>query len=648
MKKLSFLLAIFMLFSLISPLDANAKKSAEKVDITSYIEKAREVFAISKDYDEVSSNIDEYSINIGWRMKNDYDKGEDVTFDYNKNIIYYSKRSEHKRFSRTLISENSAKETANNLVKKMYPEKDVRFEELEILNTNYIFKYRLYINDVRAYNSVSIISIDKETGLLKRVDTTLEFQGFLRKNPKVDVKEIKSNDEAFKKIEENFPSRLDLIRFRNEKYIPYYTWQYALVVDAKTLSPVDMTDYDIGTHNGEAKEESGKGVDSSVLTETESLERDKIKNLKSKSEAVKKAIKLFKIPKEKHSEVSLIPLQDSGFYSYRIQFKNKNKTKDFYKAYVELKADDLMPLNFSIHESVEKKALNKKNMGSVIKKISKELPFFDEYKEEKPMFDKSDKEECNRIYLRKLGKYTVPDDYISFGFKNNRFSYYYLSRIWDNIDYEESKIDKNTALKNLVDKLGLNLYVMPVFDNNIREKINDTRLVYAVEGRNYNRVRATDGFVGYDETKILNVPRGEIKDSLVKDAVISGFGVVGDKALTDKITYKDLLFNLTKIYGSYDDNLNLLIKEYEDLKIFDKSKLENSVKLEVVAKAFILKKLGLTPEDIKSDVFVNTVKADEKSYPALLIMLTDSFKDKDFTKDATVLDMLEFIAKIVF
>lgn len=642
-RRISLFLAFILLFSSISPIKLKAEPKNTNIDITDYIKRAREIFGISKDYDKVTSNIGEEKISIKWSFTKDNDKREGITFDYSKNVIDYYKTYKYKRFNRTLVSEDKAREKADNLVKELYPGQDLRFENIETSELDYILNYRLYFAEVRAFDSLATIFINKETGIVSNTNTTEAFRLLLMKSPKVDIKGIKSKEVALNEIKNKFQARLDLLDEGKEKYVPYYTWDKNLVVDAKTLKPVESVYFDADGFgsDGDANKKEG------ALTEKEIKVKDKIKNLKTKKEAIKKAIKLFKLPKDKLERTSLNDFNDGKLYSYNLTFRSEKPGAPYFHSNVTLKADDLMPLNFWYYENKEEKKVDLKKVQKYIKKFSKELSFFKEYKKESSSYGNKEKRNYSVKYLRRIGKYTLPHDSISFEFNGKGLSSYNLSRIWDKIDYYEEKVDANKAFENLIKKYVPNLYILPVLE---RQSIKKIELVYAVEARiNRLKVRGTDGLVGlFDNSKILTQPTGEIKDELVRDAINSGFGVVENKNFTDKITYRDLLFNLS-LFDEYvsrdvDENLN----KFKDLGIFDKSKLETPVKLEVVAKALVLSKLKLKPEDIKTNVFSNDIKADERTYPALLIMLSGSHKEKDFTKEATAQDLLELIASVIF
>lgn len=648
MKFISLLLSFFMVVPFFTPIKAMENEEGN-IDITDYVTRARDLFGVSMDYDEVNSSVDENIIRINWSVKNDYDRNESIGFDYDKNVLSYRKNYKFVRFNRTLISKDEAKKSALDLVKKMYPKNDVRFESVEILNSNYILNFRLYFNGVRVFKGTSSISLNKENGVVTNVSTTPEFQAFLVLNPSVNTDGIKGEGESFNAIKSKFKPRVDLIKRGEEKYVPYYTWQNSLMVDAKSLEPVDYSAFGArgyGNTKDEAEEKSA-----SYLTDRELEEKNKIKNLKTKEEAQKRALELFALPKDKLRSTSLNPMFDTEFYNYQVVFEENNKNDGYYYASAAIKADDLIPLRFSKSDSNdESKKLDKSIVEPTVQKITKELPFFDEYKEEKPMFEnKENGEFYNREYLRRIGEYTVPADSISFSFNGGGLSYYSLNRVWKDIDYYEKKIDSDEAFSKLKDKYGSNLYVMGIFDQERGNSIKDTRLVYAVDANDYElKVRATDGKVGFDELNILNPPTGETGNDLIKDVIVSGFGVVGKKSLDDSATYRDLLYNLSHLNNETREDDDALVKRFKDLKIFNKDNLDSTVKLETVAKALTLKKLDIKPGDIKTDVFNSDIKAEERAYPALLIMLSGSFKDKDFTKDATVSDLLEAFAGIIF
>ena len=120
---------------------------------------------------------------------------------------------------------------------------------------------------------------------------------FLRYDAKVDVSGIKGEGEAFEAIKKAYPSRLDLLQSIDEKYVPYYTWNKRLIVDAKDFSKVKY-DYWRSEYGANTKDASDEAAEKS-MSEVEIKEKDKIKNLKTKEEALEKAISFFNLDKKK-------------------------------------------------------------------------------------------------------------------------------------------------------------------------------------------------------------------------------------------------------------------------------------------------------------------------------------------------------------
>ena len=388
------------------------------------------------------------------------------------------------------------------------------------------------------------------------------------------------------------------------------------------------------------------------MSEVEIKEKDKIKNLKTKEEALEKAISFFNLDKKKLKSGNLYPIYGTDFYNYSFNFRNDNKGRNYYFASATVKADDLLPTQFytSDGRNDERKA-DASKVAPWVDKIKNELPFFDEYKE--ILDDDEDDNDpgyyIRKHFMRKLGEYFVPDDSIYLTFGADGLTNYGLTRIWGDIEHEDKKISSDDAFDRLKESFGCRLYILPIVDEN-RENIKETKLVYAIDtGMRSQKVRATDGKIGSDDEKYLNSPKGEEDDAEVKDAVISGFGVVDNKAYDDTATYKDLLYNLSYLfYENMNENTDMMMTRFKDLKIFDKDTLDSPVTRETLAKALVLKKLSLTPEDIRTDVFNEDIKAKEKAYPALMIMLSGDFKDMNFEENATVHDMLKMISSIIF
>lgn len=652
MKILSIVISIFMVFSLFATFaKAEAPTEDENVDISKYVIKAREIFGVSMDYDEVNSSVGDNSISINWNMKNDYSMSERITFDFSENVLNYNKNlSDYKRFNRTLVSREDAIKTADALVKKLYPKSELKFENLEVADSNYNLTYRLYSNGVRVYSAVVQISLNKEDGNCYNVNSTDSMQAFLRYDAKVDVSGIKGEGEAFEAIKKAYPARLDLLKSFDEKYVPYYTWNKRLIVDAKDFSKVKY-DYWRSGYGANTKDASDEAAKNS-MSEVEIKEKDKIKNLKTKEEALEKAISFFNLDRKKLKSGNLYPIYGTDFYNYSFNFRNDNKGRNYYFASATVKADDLLPTEFytSDGRNDERKA-DASKVAPWVNKIKNELPFFDEYKE--ILDDDEDDNDpgyyIRKHFMRKLGEYFVPDDSIYLTFGADGLTNYSLTRIWGDIEHEDKKISSDDAFERLKESFGCRLYILPIVDEN-RENIKETRLVYAIDtGMRSQKVRATDGKIGSDDEKYLNSPKGEEDDAEVKDAVISGFGVVDNKAYDDTATYKDLLYNLSYLfYENMNENTDMMMNSFKDLKIFDKDTLDSPVTRETLAKALVLKKLSLTPEDIRTDVFNEDIKAKEKAYPALMIMLSGDFKDMNFEENATVHDMLKMISSIIF
>lgn len=651
MKVLSIIISILMVFSSFAVFaKAKAPTEDENVDISKYVIRAREIFGVSMDYDEVNSSVSDNFISINWNMTDDYSMSERITFDFNENVLNYRKNlDDYKRFNRTLVSREDAIKTADALVKKLYPKSELKFENLEVADSNYCLTYRLYSNGVRVYGAVVQIYLNKEDGNCYNVDSTDLMQAFLRYDAKVDVSGIKGEGEAFEAIKKAYPARLDLLKSFDEKYVPYYTWNRRLIVDAKDFSKVKY-DYWMALYGGNTKDASAE-VEKSSMSEVEIKEKDKIKNLKTKEEALEKAISFFNLDKKKLRSGNLNPIYGTDFYDYSFNFRDDNKGQNYYFANATIKADDLIPTQFYTSDGRnEGRKADESKVAPWVEKIKNELPFFDEYKE---ILDDDDEDDegyrISKHFMRKFGDYYVPDDSIYLTFDADGLSNYSLTRIWGDIEHEDKKISSDDAFERLKESFGCRLYILPIIDEN-GQNIKEVKLVYAIDtGMRSQNVRATDGKIGMDDEKYLNSPKGDEDDAEVKDAVISGFGVVDDKAYDDTATYRDLLCNLSYLfYRDMKENTDAMIKRFKDLKIFDKETLDAPVSRETISKALVLKKLSLKPEDIRTDVFNEDIKAKEKAYPALMIMISGDFKDMDFEENATVHEMLKMISSIIF
>lgn len=645
MKLLSILLSLMMFFTMTINTYAKEPETANlKNDITEYVTRARDIFGISMDYDKVDSNFDDNTVSIYWQNKDYYGRNESVMFDKKLNVLSYYKDLEYKKFVRTIVSREDAKKTADELVKKMYPNNDVRFESIENRGTDYLLIYRLYFDNVRAFRATASVSMNRETGEVNNVNTTNEMQLFLRSKVKVDADDVKGEGEAFEAMKKEFPPRLDLLDMNSGKMIPYYTWNDALILDAKSFEKVYYESHFDFYANDEAKTEEAR----SQMSDVEIAENEKIQNLKSKEEALAKALEIFSNVKKPYlKNTSLTKQYNSEKYNYNFSF-NDEKAKNYYTI-ITITADELIPTHYYFSDDNRDEKYDGHDMDDQIAKVTKYLPFFDEYEEVKPRFEQHDKNEYNKSksFMRKFGEYYIPSDTISFVVGSKGLIGFDANRIFDDIEYEKKEILPNEAYSNLNKKFGTRLYVLPIIDQDLNT-LKETRLVYAVDAMNYNiKVRATDGKIGYNETKYLFEPSGDNDDAWVKDTVISGFGVIDSKSYEDLTTNRDLMYNLAFLEGYNsleEERLEFLLKDIEKYDVFTKDNLDDNVTLETIAKVLVLNKLNLVPKDIKTNVF----RDEMNPYSALFIMLSGDFKKEDFTRDATVYDMLKMISSIIF
>lgn len=646
MKLLSILLSLMMFFTMTINTYAKEPETANlKNDITEYVTRARDIFGISMDYDKVDSNFDDNTVSIYWQNKDYYGRNESVMFDKKLNVLSYYKDLEYKKFVRTIVSREDAKKTADELVKKMYPNNDVRFESIENRGTDYLLIYRLYFDNVRAFRATASVSMNRETGEVNNVNTTNEMQLFLRSKVKVDADDVKGEGEAFEAMKKEYPPRLDLLDIKSEKMIPYYTWNDDLILDAKSFEKVYYESHYDFYGNDAAKTEEAK---SSQMSDVEIAENEKIQNLKSKEAALAKALEIFSnVKKDYLKNTSLTKQYNSEKYNYNFSFRNE-KAKNYYTI-ITVTADELIPIHYYFSDDNGDEKYDGHDMDEQIAKVTKYLPFFDEYEEVKPKFERQDKNEYNRYksFIRKFGEYYIPSDTINFVVGSKGLIGFDANRNFDDIEYEQKEISSDEAYGNLNRKFGTRLYVLPIIDQDLNT-LKETRLVYAVDAMNYNiKVRATDGKIGYNETKYLFEPSGDNDDDWVKDTVISGFGVTDSKSYEDLITNRDLMYNLAFLEGYNsleEERLEFLLKDFEKYDVFTKDNLDDNVTLETIAKVLVLNKLNLVPRDIKTNVFQDGMNP----YSALLIMLSGDFKNEDFTGDATVYDMLKMISSIIF
>lgn len=422
--------------------------------------KAKEIFNIKDVYDnfEVNSSSDnDYGTiyNLSWSKK-DGSSDLNVSISNDMHITNYNKY-ENKKYEtlKPNYSYEALKKYAIDTIKKIDPvnAKSLKLNESSYQNyvddNAYIFNFDRYVGDRRVIGDGASITINYVDKSVKRYSLNYNHGFDFSKTAEFDA--LKSNltmDEAINIFKENKYIK-PMIKFViNEKKDPRITFKtiYSNELNANYFvnsnsKKYERYDYPIFLNNYMTKdaavEESASG-----LSEYEVKGIDKIKGIKTKDEAVKKA-KTF-VKDASKAKVTLSNLnQDyiSKDYIYNINFESgKDEKKTYYN--ISLDAKDLTLLRFSTYNNFDSGDNNKKDLRSdELKKIA-----LDYIKKNASDIDEKDLElmatENNTAYfVRVMDGYYIPENSISISVSKDTKEINEYSRAWYRkpIKYEKAK-----------------------------------------------------------------------------------------------------------------------------------------------------------------------------------------------------------------
>lgn len=472
LKKMNIIAAMLAMVMVLCALPVNSfaeTKNVNKVDdktMEKLVLKAKEVFNFKDVYDnfEVNSSSDDgYGTiyNLSWTKK---DGSSDVNVSISKDMhiinynIYDGKKSENLK---PKYSYDALKKHAIDMIKKIDPinAKSLKLNENTYQNFGgdnaYTFNFERYVNDRRVIGdgaSITISYVDKSIQMY-----SLNYnKGFdFSKTAEFDV--LKSNltmDEAINIYKDNEYLK-PMIKFViNEKKEPRLTFKtiYSNELNANyfvnsTSKKYERYDYPIFLNNYMTKDAAAEEA-MDGLSEYEVKGIDKIKGIKSKDEAIKKA-KTF-VKDASKTKVTLSSLnQDyiSKDYIYHINLESgKDKKKTYYN--ISFDAKDLSLLRFSKYNNFDNSDNEKKDLSSdELKKIA-----MDYIKKNASDIDEKDLKlisaENNSIYfVRVVDGYYVPENSISIGVSRDTKEVNDFSRAWYRkpMSYEKAKISADEA-----------------------------------------------------------------------------------------------------------------------------------------------------------------------------------------------------------
>ena len=442
--------------------DAASDKAVEKLVL-----KAKEVFNIKDVYDnfEVNSSTDnEYGTiyNLSWSKK---DGTQEVNVSISKDMhitnynVYENKKYE---MLKPKYSYDTLKKYALDMIKKIDPvnAKSLKLNENSYRNIDsdnaYNFNFDRYVNGKHVLGDVASITISYLDKSIQMYSLNYNHGFDFSKTDEFDS--LKSNltmDEAIKIYKDNKYLK-PMIKFViNEKKEPRLTFKtiYSNELNANyyvnsTTKKYERYNYPIFLNNYMKKDAAATEEAMDGLSEYEVKGIDKIKGIKSKDEAVKKA-KTF-VKDASKAKVTLSTLnQDyiSKDYVYNINMESgKDEKKTFYN--ISLDAKDLTLLRYNVYSNFDKSDSNKKDLSpDELKKIAMDYI-------KKNASDIADKSlelintENNSVYfVRVIDGYYVPENFINIDISKDTKEVNSYSRTWYRkaLNYDKAKISTDEA-----------------------------------------------------------------------------------------------------------------------------------------------------------------------------------------------------------
>lgn len=478
LKKMNVIAAMLAIVMVLCALPVNSfaeTKNVNKVDdktVEKLVLKAKDVFNIKDVYDNFevnSSSDDQYGTiyNLSWSKK-DNSSQVSVSISKDMHITNYNKY-ENKKYEtlKPKYSYDALKKYASDMIKKIDPvnAKSLKLNENTYQNFGgdnaYTFNFDRYVNGKRVIGdgaSITISYVDKSVQMF-----SLNYNKGFDFSKTAEFDALKSNltmDEAINIYKDNEYLK-PMIKFViNEKKEPRLTFKtiYSNELNANyfvnsTSKKYERYDYPVFLNNymtkDAATEEAMDG-----LSEYEVKGIDKIKGIKSKDDAVKKAKTYVK--DSNNTKVTLSNLNQDYITKDYIYHINLESGKDDKKTYYNISFDakDLTLLRYSKYNNYNNSDSDKKDLSSEeLKKIA-----MDYIKKNASDIDEKEVKlisaENNSIYfVRVMDGYYVPENSISIGVSMDTKEVNDFSRAWYRkpISYEKAKISADEAY-NIVKK----------------------------------------------------------------------------------------------------------------------------------------------------------------------------------------------------
>lgn len=581
LKKINVIAAMLAMFMVLCALPVNSlaqEKNLNKVDdktVEKLVLKAKEIFNIKDVYDnfEVNSSSDnDYGTiyNLSWSKK-DGSSDLNVSISNDMHITNYNKY-ENKKYEtlKPNYSYEALKKYAIDTIKKIDPvnAKSLKLNESSYQNyiddNAYIFNFDRYVGDRRVIGDGASITINYVDKSVKRYSLNYNHGFDFSKTTEFDA--LKSNltmDEAINIFKENKYIK-PMIKFViNEKKEPRITFKtiYSNELNANyfvnsTNKKYERYDYPIFLNNYMTKDAAAEGA-MDGLSEYEVKGIDKIKGIKTKAEALKKA-KTF-VKDASKAKVTLSNLnQDyiSKDYVYNINFESgKDEKKTYYN--ISLDAKDLTLLRFSTYNNFDSGDNDKKDLSSdELKKIA-----LDYIKKNASDIDEKDLElmatENNTAYfVRVMDGYYIPENSISIGVSKDTKEINEYSRAWYRkpIKYEKAKKSIDEAYDVIKKEINYEEAYQYIRDKSDPAK-SSVVLTYMPKNTKIE-IDAISGKLANSNEELKNY--SDIDKSKYKDKAIllkqMGYAYIEDEIMPEKNLKQKDFITFVYIFGSRDSD----------------------------------------------------------------------------------------------
>lgn len=581
LKKINVIAAMLAIFMVLCALPVNSlaqEKNLNKVDdktVEKLVLKAKEIFNIKDVYDnfEVNSSSDnDYGTiyNLSWSKK-DGSSDLNVSISNDMHITNYNKY-ENKKYEtlKPNYSYEALKKYAIDTIKKIDPvnAKSLKLNESSYQNyiddNAYIFNFDRYVGDRRVIGDGASITINYVDKSVQRYSLNYNHGFDFSKTAEFDT--LKSNltmDEAINIFKENKYLK-PMIKFViDEKKDPRITFKtiYSNELNANyfvnsTSKKYERYDYPIFLNNFMTKDAAAEGA-MDGLSEYEVKGIDKIKGIKSKDEAVKKA-KTF-VKDASKAKVTLSNLnQDyiSKDYVYNINMESgKDEKKTYYN--ISFDAKDLTLLRFSVYNNFDSSDSDKKDLSSdELKKIA-----MDYIKKNASDIDEKDLElmaaENNTVYfVRVMDGYYIPENSISLSVSRDKKEVNDYSRAWYRkpIKYEKAKKSIDEAYDVIKKEINYEEAYQYIRDKSDPAK-SSVVLTYMPKNTKIE-IDAISGKLAKSNEELKNY--SDIDKSKYKDKAIllkqMGYAYIEDEIMPEKNLKQKDFITFVYIFGSRDSD----------------------------------------------------------------------------------------------